>query len=426
MVLSVTLTAICSIACPGMISPPQPAATAPAKAAGERRVSPEQDTGVLVLKNGTRVAGKIRMRKDAFEIVGRAGSRTIPATDVQRWLKRADLEKELDGLRAMPNARTSFGLAQRAMWAFENGLDDRGWEMLAALYEDGAGDEIPILPRVERAAVPSLLATVEAKRTNAQKARELLLRIRKSNDGIRVARNHVTVRALGQLLRQEATTKPVARGQTRVADTKPKKQPVHDIVRRYAEDSIGSNKRAFARQALLDSHAADNQFVYRLAVRFPNGPTRAQIVDDIRAQSHEDKAADYLGAYLLKANTLGMMMRTTNVLGELASPKALPALKAMKRKIPDLMAKAKRKSTAGSGATRANVSFTTQRSYIKDFNVEVAQAAAIADPVVDVIQDGVVLDVTVAGISWTRYIYYLDAGLDKAIDKIKNGGEAER
>ncbi len=34
-----------------------------------------------------------------------------------------------------------------------------------------------------------------------------------------------------------------------------------------------------------------------------------------------------------------------------------------------------------------------QTAYVRDFNVEVAQASFIADPVVDVIQDGVVLDV---------------------------------
>ncbi|MCB9883253.1 MAG: hypothetical protein H6834_15800 [Planctomycetes bacterium] len=43
---------------------------------------------------------------------------------------------------------------------------------------------------------------------------------------------------------------------------------------------------------------------------------------------------------------------------------------------------------------RANMSVTNQVSYVGDFDVEIAQAAAIADPVVDVITDGVILDVT--------------------------------
>jgi len=42
---------------------------------------------------------------------------------------------------------------------------------------------------------------------------------------------------------------------------------------------------------------------------------------------------------------------------------------------------------------RASLSAINQISYIKDFDVEIAQAAQIADPIVDVISDGVILDV---------------------------------
>src|SRR5690606_29431370 len=43
---------------------------------------------------------------------------------------------------------------------------------------------------------------------------------------------------------------------------------------------------------------------------------------------------------------------------------------------------------------RGHVAVINQTSYIRDFDVEVAQAAFIADPKMDVIQDGIVLDVT--------------------------------
>jgi hypothetical protein len=42
---------------------------------------------------------------------------------------------------------------------------------------------------------------------------------------------------------------------------------------------------------------------------------------------------------------------------------------------------------------RANLSSVTQISYVQDFDVEVAQTSFIADPVIGVIQEGVVLDV---------------------------------
>jgi type II secretory pathway component GspD/PulD (secretin) len=42
---------------------------------------------------------------------------------------------------------------------------------------------------------------------------------------------------------------------------------------------------------------------------------------------------------------------------------------------------------------RANLAVLNQVAYVQDFNVEIAQAASIADPIVNVVQDGVVLDV---------------------------------
>lgn len=59
----------------------------------------------------------------------------------------------------------------------------------------------------------------------------------------------------------------------------------------------------------------------------------------------------------------------------------------------------------GGGGVRANISVTTQKAYVKDFDVEIAQAAVIADPVVDIVTEGVVLDVTVVGTSVERGAY---------------------
>ncbi len=42
---------------------------------------------------------------------------------------------------------------------------------------------------------------------------------------------------------------------------------------------------------------------------------------------------------------------------------------------------------------RGNLAVLNQVAYVQDFNVEIAQAASIADPIVNVVQDGVVLDV---------------------------------
>ena len=44
-------------------------------------------------------------------------------------------------------------------------------------------------------------------------------------------------------------------------------------------------------------------------------------------------------------------------------------------------------------SARGNLSVLNQVAYVQDFNVEIAQGASIADPIVNVVQDGVVLDV---------------------------------
>ncbi len=61
-----------------------------------------------------------------------------------------------------------------------------------------------------------------------------------------------------------------------------------------------------------------------------------------------------------------------------------------------------RAGSAGSGKVRNHIAATTQTSFVKDYDVEIAQAAVIADPVIDTVQHGVVLDVAAAGVSERR------------------------
>jgi HEAT repeat protein len=57
----------------------------------------------------------------------------------------------------------------------------------------------------------------------------------------------------------------------------------------------------------------------------------------------------------------------------------------------------RRVSLALGAAGRANIMVGQQNSYIQDFDVEIAQAAAIGDPIVQTIRDGIILDVKVLG-----------------------------
>ncbi len=53
---------------------------------------------------------------------------------------------------------------------------------------------------------------------------------------------------------------------------------------------------------------------------------------------------------------------------------------------------------------RGHLAVLNQVAYVQDFNVEIAQAASIADPIVNVVQDGVVLDVRPVVSADRRYI----------------------
>jgi hypothetical protein len=56
----------------------------------------------------------------------------------------------------------------------------------------------------------------------------------------------------------------------------------------------------------------------------------------------------------------------------------------------------------GSGAPRVHIFTGRQTAYVQDFDVEVAQFAAIADPIINVQVEGQVLDVAVVGV--TEYV----------------------
>ncbi len=88
-----------------------------------------------------------------------------------------------------------------------------------------------------------------------------------------------------------------------------------------------------------------------------------------------------------------LRMTAAEALGELEMPEgAAPLLRALAGDPPV--------------APRNNIAVTTQTAYVKDFDVQVAQGAVIADPIVDVVQDGTILDVAVVAINIERHVYW--------------------
>jgi hypothetical protein len=138
--------------------------------------------------------------------------------------------------------------------------------------------------------------------------RKLLLGCRDAKgDALVRARNDAASDALRQLLLQERTQleqraakdrrqseNASGEGQAAATEASAGRSELAELVRKYAEEALGSDRRAVARRALLDTSREGRHFVYRLAVRHPDGPTRSAIMDEVEQRAQRDDAAEYL------------------------------------------------------------------------------------------------------------------------------------
>ncbi len=129
--------------------------------------------------------------------------------------------------------------------------------------------------------------------------------------------------------------------------------------------------------------------LYRRALGDPSWQVRACAVASLK--KHEDgttigpfERALFYGKY---ASTRTYAAEALGLLGD-------------KRAVKPLIAALK--STGSGGSPRNHVRISRQIAYVKDFDVEIAQAAVIADPIVDTVEDGIVLDVAVVSVGIQR------------------------
>lgn len=116
-----------------------------------------------------------------------------------------------------------------------------------------------------------------------------------------------------------------------------------------------------------------------------DGGVREAAVDALASLGHDDAAVPFVRA--LGSTSPRLVANAAAALARLGDLRAVHAL-------------VKRLVSHGSSA-RSFVSFTRQVSYVRDYDVELAQAASIANPQVGVLEEGVVLDIKVLDASWT-------------------------
>ncbi|MGK0156447.1 MAG: hypothetical protein ACI9SE_003416 [Neolewinella sp.] len=174
------------------------------------------------------------------------------------------------------------------------------------------------------------------------------------------------------------------------------------VLREHARKNANHARRLMALAAIARRPGDSNhRFVLRTAVIDRSEHVRKKVLDLVRDGATDDDVL-YLASGLGHTSAR-VRMRTADALGSLGKQNAIHLLVKA-----GPVAAAGLASDSGGTKTRGHVAFLTQTSYIRDFNVEVASAAFIADPQVDVLQAGSVLDATVMSVQQQRTIrrYY--------------------
>jgi hypothetical protein len=165
---------------------------------------------------------------------------------------------------------------------------------------------------------------------------------------------------------------------------------IDEELRTRARTALRPPQRIVALRALAKRSEEHQPFVWRAAIVDSDAAVRRASMDMARAAESPAVVVDYLAPGLLQPHA-ELRARTAEAFTALGDRAAILPLVAAGH-----LATA---AAPAAGATRAHVAFLDQQSYVRDFDVEIASGAFIADPKVSVVQSGVLLDVTVASVT---------------------------
>ncbi|MBL8841578.1 MAG: hypothetical protein JNL90_08635 [Planctomycetes bacterium] len=319
---------------------------------------------VLELRDGSRLVGESRSTATGVVLDGALGRLHFESREI------AHLERRNDLLPRVRSARLAAGeqphaLLAVATFALERGLYPEAFDALDAARAAGATEAQLADAAAELDAQALLDGCARAlPPTDDAARRELLARV----GGRSASRAAFATRRLLELEEQARTDfllERLARG-TAVE----RRGAVALLQAAPAERALGKLVRA----SLLDSDREVRDAARTAAL----------------ASRHPQLVVAYLQALATDSSTL--RQRAYPALAELRDPRAVDGLIAM------LEPRAAPAGGGGSSPARAHVFFGEQRAFVQDFEVEIAQGAVIAKPVIGVLQSGVALDVAVAGV----------------------------
>lgn len=327
------------------------------------------------LLDGRVLVGAVAKTADALTVTTKQGPVTVALADVREHRTDDDLRRALaDAARAAGD--TPFAQLQLAQRARNCGLLPEAWQRF---------DKVA-------AALPTLPADAPLRARAAAFAGELadeLLPAGHRDDGTKAQ-----VAAL--LDGVHAATGP---GRLYAIETLLARLPGADAELRTQARRNGNARRRLAALAALQQRgeAGSERFVLRTCVLDASDEVRAG-AGAIAATTFDADDLAYVATGLDHPYPK-VRIRTAELLGAVGAPAALPLLaEAGPRAAVGLAA------PAASDSPRAHMMVVQQQAYVRDFDVEVAQAAAVADPQIGIVQSGVVLDVAVHGVFEVRTI----------------------
>ncbi|MCB9869679.1 MAG: HEAT repeat domain-containing protein [Planctomycetes bacterium] len=325
------------------------------------------------MRDGTVHVGTTRVVGTQLEVKTRGGTVLVPQAQIARIRTDAELRDALHRLEAQVQVRGVHACLELARVARGFGLTDEMWRLLdAALRHTGSSEGAghPRMAAFLGELEPEVLPRKWWKASPDVRVRELMLRLDRRSS--------------------KAKSLAVATLLARVPDAEP-------LLRRRARGDHHPERRIAALRALSIRQSDPKVPTALLAAILDHDPAVRQAAVLAHTAARGRTTAVPFFAKLLHHDQAQCRVRAAEALGMLRDPSALPHLIAA-----GPAAAAFRRKAPPAGSTRANVAVVQQESYLRDYDVEVAMASFIANPRVDVIQSGAVLDTTVVQVRTER------------------------
>lgn len=155
-------------------------------------------------------------------------------------------------------------------------------------------------------------------------------------------------------------------------------------------------RRTFAAHALRRRLAGEELFaLLQRCVLDVSPPVRREASLAVRAAGDDGVVLPLVKA--LGSESRAVRTNAAESLGHVGIAAAVPSLVGHFANLPQ-------GSGGGTRPVTAHIYIGTQFAYVQDFDLEIAQGASIADPIVKIGQEGVILDARVGGISGYTYV----------------------